>query len=222
VWAPAATASRQFFGRIAARDTVDLAFEVGGTLTVLEALEGTTVAVGVTLAALDQGPFERTVERAELELERAIGDLERAETLATRNVTSEANAENAETARDLADVQLRDARAALADATITAPFDALIADRLASNHTSIDPGEPIVRLHDMSEIRVEVARPESLLHQITDPTQSRLLRLNRARPGDFRPRFVSFASNPGPCVTAILSRWSLTLLTSRRFCPARR
>lgn len=166
---PADTISRQFFGRVAALDTVALGFNVGGELTLLEAPEGSIVAAGTILAELDTDPFERAVERAELALAQATRDLERAQTLAERNVTTEVNVLNAQTAVDLSEVELREARAALADARIVAPFDGLIADRLASNHSIIEPGEPIVRLHDLSETRIEIELPERLLRQVGEP-----------------------------------------------------
>ncbi|MEL6511185.1 MAG: efflux RND transporter periplasmic adaptor subunit [Pseudomonadota bacterium] len=161
--------TRQFFGQVAALETVDISFEVGGSLTRLEAREGAFVARGEVLGQLDLAPFERAVERAKLTLAQAERDLERAQKLAQRNVTSAVQAENAETARDLADVALREARDALEDATITAPFDALVADRLGTAFANIEPGTPVLRLHNMSETRVEFDLPERLLTQIGDP-----------------------------------------------------
>lgn len=161
--------TRRFFGKVAALETVDISFEVGGYLSFLEAHEGTTISEGTLLASLDLAPFERAVERAEINLAQAERDLSRAQTLAERNVTSAVQAENAETARDLADVALREARDALADAQIQAPFDALVADRLGTAFTTIEPGQPVLRLHNMTETRVEFELPERLLAEIGDP-----------------------------------------------------
>ncbi|MEJ6395525.1 efflux RND transporter periplasmic adaptor subunit [Gymnodinialimonas sp. 2305UL16-5] len=163
--------TRQFFGQIAALETVDISFEVGGYLNFLEAREGTTISEGTPLGRLDLAPFERAVERAELTLAQAERELGRALTLAERNAASAVQAENAETARDLADVALREAREALADAQIQAPFDALVADRLGTTFTTIEPGQPVLRLHDMTEIRVEFDLPERLLAAIGDPSE---------------------------------------------------
>ncbi len=166
---PDQSVTRQFFGQVAALDTVDISFEVGGYLEFLEAREGAVVPEGSLLAQLDLSPFERAVERAELNLAQAERDLARATTLAERNVSSEVRAENAETARALADVALREAREALADARIEAPFDALVANRLGTPFTTIEPGRPILRLHNMSEVRVEFELPERLFEFIDDP-----------------------------------------------------
>ena len=153
---------RRFFGRIAARETVDLSFEVGGKLVRLPVVEGETIPKGQVVAALETDNFERAVARAELALSQAGRERERAARLAASNVASTVRAEDAKTAYKLAEVALRDARAALEDATLTTPFDALVAARLAANFSNVEPGQPILRLHDMSQIRVQIDVPERL------------------------------------------------------------
>ncbi|SIT76259.1 RND family efflux transporter, MFP subunit [Yoonia rosea] len=159
---------RIFFGQVAALETVDLSFEVGGRLTMFEAREGQFVEKGVQIAALDLAPFERAVERATLELAQAERDLTRAQTLVQSNAASETQAENAETVRDLAAVSLREATDALDDARLAAPFRALVASRLTPNFANVAPGQPIVRLHDMSEVRVEIDVPERLFQSLSN------------------------------------------------------
>ena len=160
--ADGAADSRTFFGRIAARETVDLSFEVGGHLVELPVTEGRPVAQGTLVARLELGKFERAVEQAEIALAQAERAVARAETLARSNVASEVQAQDARTARDAAEVTLREVQAALEDATLTAPFDGLVAARLTPNFSNVATGQPIVRLHDMSEVRVEIDVPERL------------------------------------------------------------
>ena len=155
-------ARRSFFGRIAARETVDLSFEVGGHMVGLPVTEGRPVVAGEVVARLEQGPFERAVERAAVALAQAERVVERTERLAAQNVGSEVQAEDARTARDLAAVALRDAEAALDDATLVAPFAGLVAARLTPQWSNVAPGQPILRLHDLSEVRVEIDVPERL------------------------------------------------------------
>lgn len=168
---PTKTQERKFFGRIAALETADLSFEVPGLLSALNAPRGSFVRQGDAIAALDIGPFQRAVERAELTLSQAERDRDRARALNARNVSSEVQMQDAETARDLAEVALRDARAALEDAEMTAPFNGIVADRLVATFTNISPGQPVVRLHNMSEMRVEFDLPERILATVTDPSR---------------------------------------------------
>ncbi len=159
---------RVFFGQVAARETVDLSFEVGGRLIMFDAQEGQFLDEGTQIAAMDLAPFERAVERATLQLAQANRDLTRAQTLVQSNAASATQAENAETARDLAAVSLREATDALDDAALHAPFRALVASRLTPNFANVLPGQPIVRLHDMSEVRVEIDVPERLFQSLSD------------------------------------------------------
>ena len=153
---------RRFFGRIAARETVDLSFEVGGRLISLPVVEGETIPKGTVVAALEKENFERAVARAELALEQAKREQSRAARLAASNVASAVRAEDSATARELAEVELNDARDQLSDATLRTPFDALVADRVAANFSNVSPGQTILRLHDMSQIRVQIDVPERL------------------------------------------------------------
>ncbi|MEM7722171.1 MAG: efflux RND transporter periplasmic adaptor subunit [Pseudomonadota bacterium] len=169
--APDAAMTRRFFGQVSALTTVDISFEVGGYIDILEAREGGHVEAGTLLAQLDLAPFDRAVARAELALAQVERDLTRARELATRNVVSQVQADDAQTARDLAEVALREALDARSDAEIRAPFDGLVADRMGTSFSTIEPGEPIIRLHNMSEIRVDFDLPERLLAQIGDPSR---------------------------------------------------
>ncbi|MDJ1009691.1 MAG: efflux RND transporter periplasmic adaptor subunit [Paracoccaceae bacterium] len=180
---------RQFFGRIAALETADLSFEVRGYLSLLDAPRGSFISAGEHLAALDLEPFERAVKRAELTLAQAERDLERLQTLASRNVSSQVRAQDAETARDLAEVALRDARDALADAQLVAPFDGIVADRLVATFTNITAGQPILRLHNMSETRVEFDLPERILATIGDLS---MVAFSTILPGQTEPVPLAF------------------------------
>lgn len=156
--------TREFYGRVVARQTVDLAFQTGGQLIEFPLIEGETVAKGDLVARLDPEPLELAVEQARLRREQAARDLNRLMQL-SRATVSEAAQQDARTAEGLAAVALRDAERALSHATLTAPFDALVAERLVANFTTVAAGSPVVRLHDMSELRVEVEVPEILFQR---------------------------------------------------------
>lgn len=162
--------SRAFFGRVAARETVDLSFEVGGRLVLFPVTEGVAIEMGSILARLDLAPLERAVELAEINLAQAQRELTRAEALAASNAASQVRVEDAGTVRGRADVALRNARAALENATLYAPFDGIVASRIETHFSNIEPGEPILRLHDMSEVRVEIEVPEQVLTRAGDPS----------------------------------------------------
>jgi hypothetical protein len=75
--------------------------------------------------------------------------------LARPNVASEARLNEVQTPLDLAKVALREAANARDDATLTAAFDGLAAQQLVANYSTVSQGVPALRLHDMSQPRIE-------------------------------------------------------------------
>lgn len=157
--------TRQFLGRVSARSTVELAFQTGGQLLDLPATEGARVSEGNLLAQLDLDPFQRDLKRAESNLAQAERTLSRNEALGN-NTVSQAQVDAARTEAEIARVAYADAEAALRDATLTAPFDALVSERQAERYATVSAGQSIVRIHDMSELRVEVQIPEVLFREV--------------------------------------------------------
>lgn len=155
---------RRFFGRIAARSTVDLSFRAGGQIEELPIRQGQFVEAGTLLGRLDRGPFERAVNEAQVQLNQAERQLARLSELGA-GVVALAEIENAQSTRDVAQVAYEDALDSLNYATMQAPFDALISQRLADQYATVAAGEPVVRAHDMSEIQVHIQVPEILFRQ---------------------------------------------------------
>lgn len=155
------TLKRSFFGKVAARETVDIAFQVPGQVVSLPVIEGMDVAAGQVIAQLDLEVFDLDLQSARLRLDQAERTLARLRQLAGTSV-SQVTIDDAETELALARVAVKNAEYALDHATLTAPFDALVSTRYISNFTTVSPGTQIARLHDMSELRIEVAVPEVL------------------------------------------------------------
>ncbi|QAX32462.1 efflux RND transporter periplasmic adaptor subunit [Leisingera sp. NJS204] len=154
---------RQFFGQVAAKQTVDLAFQVSGQILKFPVTEGGSVAQGGLIAELDLEPFELQLEQAQLRKEQADRTVVRLEKLS--GTVSQVSIDDAETEAGLARVALRDADYALGHATLNAPFDALVSSREVEQFTTVSAGTPIVRLHDMSELHIKVDVPEVLFQQ---------------------------------------------------------
>lgn len=153
----------EFVGRVEARLSVDMAFQVGGQLAELPISEGTPIQRGDLVARLDQEDFQRAAREARVQLQQARTDLDRQLTLFERGIASEAARDNAQTQYDLRDVALENAQRNLDYATLTAPFDGLVSRRLVDNFAIIAPGQPIVRLQDLSELRVSIPIPEDMV-----------------------------------------------------------
>jgi membrane fusion protein, multidrug efflux system len=159
-----ASVTRQFFGRVVATETVDLAFQVGGQIVEFPIVEGAFVERGALVAALDLELFQLTLEEAVLQREQAERNLRRLQQLQGTSV-AQISVDDAATTFNLSEIAVRRAERALSDARLVAPFDSLVATRLVANFSSVDPGEPIARLHNMSEVRIEIDAPEILFQQ---------------------------------------------------------
>ena len=166
VEAAATSNQREFVGRVEARLTVDLSFQVGGRLAEFPVSEGQLIEEGEVVARLEMQDFERARREAQVQLQQARQNLDRQSTLNERGIASDAALEDAQTAYDLRAVALDNARQNLEYATITAPFDGLISRRLVDNFTTVSPGQPVVRIQDISELRVAIQVPESLIAQV--------------------------------------------------------
>ncbi|MEL7254911.1 MAG: efflux RND transporter periplasmic adaptor subunit [Pseudomonadota bacterium] len=156
--------TRRFFGRVVAKETVDLAFQVSGQIVDFPVIEGEPLPKGGLVAQLDLEPFELSLRQAKLEQEQANRTLDRLEQL-EGNTVSQVSVDDARTAADLAAVSVKNAERSLRNATLEAPFDALVAVRNVANFTTINAGTAIVRLHDMSELRMEIDVPEILFQR---------------------------------------------------------
>jgi RND family efflux transporter MFP subunit len=155
------SSAREFVGRVEARLTVDLAFQVGGRLSDFPVSEGQQIEQGSLVASLETQDFERALREARVQLQQAQQNLDRQRTLHDRGIASDAALEDAQTAYDLRAVALDNARQNRQYATIDAPFDGLVSRRLVDNFTTISPGQPVVRLQDVGELRVAIQVPES-------------------------------------------------------------
>lgn len=156
--------TRQFFGHVAARETVDLAFQVGGQIVEIPIVEGEVVEEGQVIARLDLEPFELALDQARVQKEQADRTLDRLQRLQGSTV-SQVAVDDAETQAKLAEISVRDAERSLRDAQLLAPFDALVASRSVANFSTISAGTPVARIHDMSELRVEIDVPEILFQR---------------------------------------------------------
>ncbi|EAQ02120.1 efflux transporter, RND family, MFP subunit [Pseudooceanicola batsensis HTCC2597] len=164
VSADAGELRRVFFGKVVARETVELAFQVGGQVVAFPVEEGAAVAEGELVAQMDLDPFQLALDEAQARAAQAGRTVERYRKLAGSTV-AEANLKDAETQAELAEIAQRNAERSLRNATLHAPFDGIVAARLVPNHSTVAAGTPVVRLHDMSDLRIEIDVPETLFQR---------------------------------------------------------
>jgi RND family efflux transporter MFP subunit len=162
VTAEGAATTHEFVGRVDAAQTVDVSFEVSGPLAQLPVREGQTVPVGSLIAALDATDFLLAVREAEVQVQLAGQDFKRKRKLLSERGISQSVVDDARALYDLRQVRLAQAKEALADTKIYAPFEAYIARRFTDNYVNVTPDDKIARLTDLHELLVRANIPESI------------------------------------------------------------
>lgn len=159
---------RRFAGRVAAVQTVDLSFQVSGKLLELPVLESQQVSKGDVIAKLDPADHKRAVREATINVDQAKRELDRLETLKERSVISQSAYDEQKNVYDLALERLEEARQNLEYTTLKAPFDGIVSLRLVDNFTTVSVATPIVRMHDVSEVQVDINVAEALFGRVTE------------------------------------------------------
>ena len=166
-----------FLGVVRAARASRLGFEVPGTLASLPVREGSVVASGDTLATLDTAPLEARREAAAADFERVQAELELARLKAKRQrdlqrtgaVSKEAFDETRLRARALeaqlasVEARLRGIDIDLAKSLLRAPYDGVVAERMADTGAVVNPGMPVLRLiaNDSREAHIGIAAEQA-------------------------------------------------------------
>jgi len=153
---------RVFVGRLEPLRVVDLAFQVSGQIQELPVSAGESLAKGDLIARLDKADFELAAARAQASFDLATSEFKRSKKLADRGAGSEARLDTAKAQLAQAEVALREAKRRLVQTMIEAPFDALVGRIFTESYSNTTPAAPIVRLQDVSEIRVYISLPEEV------------------------------------------------------------
>lgn len=160
----------------ALRDS-SLSFRVGGPLIDLRVDIGTSVQKGQVVARIDPRDFQIRVNTSRARLNSAKAQLAEAELqfkryakLIKHKAVAQAEYDRVKAAYEVALAQeessakaLEDAKNALADTVLKAPFAGFINERLVDNHETLQPGQPVASLVDLSRMEVKLALSEDLL-----------------------------------------------------------
>jgi RND family efflux transporter MFP subunit len=133
-------------GTLGPKEAVTLGFKVGGVIARVLVDEGRSVAAGELLAALDLGEIDAGVARAQSAADKAERDLGRARRLFADSVATLEQVEDAETARDVAQAELRSVAFNRRHAVIVAPTAGVILERRAEPGELVQAGMPVLTL----------------------------------------------------------------------------
>jgi RND family efflux transporter MFP subunit len=133
-------------GTLGAKDEVPLAFKMGGVVSRIAVDAGDRVTAGQVLAELDLREIDATVAKATAAAEKARRDAARVERLYTDSVATLAQSQDAQTAREVAEADLRAVRMNRDYAVIVAPTSGVVLTRLVNPGSQVSPGTGVLVL----------------------------------------------------------------------------
>ena len=163
----------QFVGKVAAAHTVELGFEIDGTLQQLPLPEGALVQAGDIIAQLDPERFELALESAQADHELAEKTLSRVESLKASGTVSQAELDEAVARAKLTGLAVETAQKDLDDTVLRAPFAGQLIKRLVENFSPVARLSPVIRLAPVERIEVVIGVPEQLMARLNPATLSK-------------------------------------------------
>ena len=152
---------KEWPGHVEPTRNAELAFPVAGRLVALDVEEGQRVEAGQVLARLDARDFRAQLSAAQGRVRQLEAEFARAQELAAKGILSTSEL-------DLARRQLTEARAALAqarkaveDTVLRAPFSGTVARLDVDNFQNVQAKQRVMVLQDLSGLEVVTRIPEA-------------------------------------------------------------
>ncbi len=138
-------------GQVVPIQKVQLSFPLTGIVKTINVKEGDTVTKGETLATLDPAILEAQVREKQAEVNAAQTQVDYLRRLGT----SQENLDGALADVEKAQALLDSAKATLAEATLTAPFNGTVAEVDLSPAETAVPGQVVIALGDLTKYQIE-------------------------------------------------------------------
>jgi RND family efflux transporter MFP subunit len=186
---------RSFPGKVKAAKEVELSFEVSGRIAELPIKEGLAVKKGRLLAKLDPSDFENRVRKQKAKMEDAKVNMERAERLFSSGAVSKAEYDRRKALFEMADAELKIEEKSLADSSLKAPFDGLVARRYVDKHQYVKAKQNILSLQDVSRLEIKIDVPEDLVAHVKEEGVKRIFaRFETAPDEEFDVKVMEFGT----------------------------
>ncbi|MFK7996727.1 MAG: efflux RND transporter periplasmic adaptor subunit [Granulosicoccus sp.] len=210
---------RRFVGLMESNQNIDIAFESGGKLSEILVQEGDEVLSGSTLAILDQSSLKAQRQQilalrqaSALGLKRADLALQRERELSVSGFRTEESLDNARlsvedaTARIIqVEAQLREIDILLSKATLKAPYNAIVGERLFDPGSFVAAGQPVLRLFEQRNPTARIGIPADLNSDWSAKKNSRIT----VNGEEFDARYVGRRPDVAPGTRVIETRFEL-------------
>jgi len=154
-------------GTVRSRQRALVETKIAGRVESIRAVPGQRVSSGEVLAVLDAREWLARRDQARAAREQADRDLERSTRLVRDGAATPSELDAAQSRQRIAAAAESEADTMLGHARVTAPFDGVVARKLAEVGDLAIPGRPILEVEDPASLRFEADVPEALMDRIT-------------------------------------------------------
>lgn len=186
-------------GAIAGKEEIPLAFKIGGLVATVRVDPGQRVAAGQILAELTPTEISAATTKATEARAKAARDLERIRTLHADSVVTLMQLQDATTALEVAEQDVRAAQFNNTLSTIRAPGAGVVLQRMAEPGALVNPGVPVLVLRTERRgmvLRTGLADRDAVRVRVGDRARVRI----DAMPGQIlegRVTQIAAAASPG-------------------------
>jgi RND family efflux transporter MFP subunit len=155
---PGASGTREYPGRIKAGQYSEMSFEVKGKVTDFVFTEGSSVKAGAVLAKLDPRDYQARLDSALAKESHARAERDRYKAMYEKDVKPFAEYELKARWFDVRVAEVSEARKAVEDTILRAPFEGVMARKLVEEFEQVRAKQPVLVMQndDMLEIKVNV------------------------------------------------------------------
>jgi RND family efflux transporter MFP subunit len=139
-----------------------IAAKVMGTISELPVALGQPVKAGDLLVRISASEISSRLAQAQAQLDQAKRDYARESELLPKNASTPDMVKNLETRVTLSEAGVREAETMLGYATVRAPFDGVVARKLADVGDFASPGVPLIEIEGADAFQIEAGIPDSL------------------------------------------------------------
>ncbi len=163
--------SETVMGTVHARHRASVESRVVARIESLAVTTGTRVSAGDVVALLDARDLRARREKASAQRDRAVADLVRLERLSGEGAAPPSELDAARERRAVADAAVAEAETALGHARVVAPFAGVVTRKWLDAGDQAAPGRAIVDIEQLTELRLEINVPESLVARLAVGTR---------------------------------------------------
>jgi len=157
----------QRLGSVKAKRTVNIVNQEEGIIKQMPFFEGDEVSKNQLLVRLDDDLINAQLQKAAVSRKKVALDLQRLKDLHAQQLSTEEQISHAETALAVAEADEKLQQTRLSYTKITAPFDAIISQRLLEPGNAAPRYTSLLTIYDPASLYIEVEVSELLLNQYT-------------------------------------------------------